>query len=252
MKDKTDIVFDECLVFEPAKPIKKTEYYCDKLFHVKSIQELYITSELIGLVYINGENCELYTVDIDNCDRNKTGEKSAWLKQHKKGGQSSARFGRLFDAKVKTYLKDISEEMRQCFKDVDKIVISGISTRPSELIQYLHPDVSSKIIGTLVIPSINYFNVKIIPKLKELVLTKDIEKELKLLTEFTDCIEICSDKAVYGEKEIEEALNHGLIRKIFCSNEKKLENVETIIIGKSMKGQELISIYGDMFGLKWY
>ena len=132
-------MFDEKIVFEPPKPIKKTEYHCDKRFHVESVVDLFAVPDQCGLIFINGENCELYTVDISNRDRKRTGNAHTRLKQHKKGGQSAQRFGRLHDSQVTMYLKEIAEYARQVFDEsITKVVIAGISTRPAELQQYLH------------------------------------------------------------------------------------------------------------------
>ena len=255
----TGIVFDENIVIEPPKPIKKTEYYCDKRFHIESIVDLFAAPDHCGLIFINGENCELYTVDVSNCDRKKSGNAQTRLKQHKKGGQSQQRFGRLHDAKVKGYLKEIAEESREVFGDtIDKIVIAGISTRPAELVKYLHTDVAKKVIGTIVMTATSDFNSEVIPKLEQLIQAHCSEKETAVLAEFVYDIAHDLGKAVYGTTET--ATTEGL-SKLYCDystvtpqlqTEAETTGTELIAIGKSLRGQELIATYGSRFGLRWY
>ena len=244
-------------VFEPPKPIKNTVYFCDKCFHTESIEKLFVQQELCGLVFVDGENCELFTVDVSNCNRDKSGKASTRLKQHKKGGQSSARFGRLHDEKVVRYLKEISEEAREAFADVNTIVIAGISKRPAELIKYLHTDVANKVIGVLVMTNATNFADVIIPQMDALINTYKSDKETKQLAEFVAALNDDHGKAVYGTAEIDESLQSGELKKLFVSRDCQHpqligDSTELIEIGVSLKAQELISMYGERFGLKWY
>ena len=259
-------MFDEQCLIEPPKPIKKTEYYCDKQFHVDSILNLYNPPVTCGLIFINGENCQLFTVDVSNNDKTKCGKVSTFLKQHHKGGSSAARFGRIHDEKVVKYLKDISEEVNNTFNDIDKIVVGGISKRPDQLIQYLHTDVAKKIIGHIVMTQ---FDDQVVEKMIEMCDKFESEKELKQLKDFTDAIDGKSNIIpIYGEKDINEGLELGTISKLFlCSKlsenrtndlsiskyQQKCHNsgTEIIEIGISQKSHELCSMFGPVFGISW-
>lgn len=260
-------MFDIQYVFEPPKPIKKTEYYCDKMFHIDTIVKLYEQPDMCGLIFINGEKCQLFTVDITNNDKLKCGNVNTYLKQHHKGGSSSARFGRLHDEKVVKYLKEISEEARTTFKHVDKIVVGGISKRPDQLTQYLHTDVSAKIIGHIVMTQIDDAAIL---KMIELSNKFQSEKELIYLKDFIDIVEGKSvkGKAIYGDKDIEHSFENCEISKLYvCSKycdiddahanvrdyQKKCEEIgaEYIEIGVSQKAQEFYNMFGPVFGVSW-
>ena len=259
----TIIMFDEQCLIEPPKPIRKTEYYCDRQFHVDGILKLYNPPVTCGLIFINGENCQLFTVDVSNNDKTKCGKVNTFLKQHHKGGSSAARFGRIHDEKVVKYLKDISEEVNTTFKDIDKIVVGGISKRPDQLIQYLHTDISKKIIGHIIM---THFDDQVVSKMIEMSDKYESEKELKRLKEFSDAIdEKTTVTAIYGENDINEGLELGTISKLFiCSkisgNELLVSDyqdkcntmgVEVIEIGISQISHELCSVFGPAFGISW-
>ena len=263
------LIFDESLIVEPPKPIKKTEYFCDKCFHIESVIDLYDKPDLCGLIFINGENCELYTVDITTNDKTRNAKTNTRLKQHKKGGQSSARFGRLHDEKIVKYLKEISDEAKIVFGDLEKIVVAGISKRPEQLLPYLHTDILKKIIGTTVMTSSSNFNETIVPKMQDLNTTFETEKEIKVLMEFVNCIEKSSPLASYGEEDIQNNIDNGVLSKLYiCSksptnkiDHNQLSNIKSkcdehgtqfIEIGVSVRGQELEATFGSMFGVKWY
>jgi len=231
------------------------EYKCDKVFHVDALIQLYDPPELCGLIFINGENCQLFTVDVTTNDKTKNGIKNTRLKQHKKGGQSSARFGRLHDEKVVCYLKEIAEEAREAFDKLSYVVIAGISKRPDQLLQYLHVDLEKKIIGITVMTTTTDFENVILPKMLEFVTIQKINSEIRLLSEFIHALE--TDKAIYGLKEIEEAIDQYQLSVLFISNkfdsnEAENQGIKVEKIGLSLKAQELISMYGDAFGIRWW
>lgn len=240
---------DETVVIVPPKPIKKLEYRCDKIFHTQALIQLYDPPEMCGLIFINGENCQLFTVDVSTNNRTNSGNANTRLKQHKKGGQSSARFGRLHDEKVVRYLKEIAEEARQAFADLDYVIVAGISKRPEELLQYLHTDLQQKVIGTIVMTT---FDNDVVSKMIELVNTQKINRETKLLANFIEALE--KDTAVYGPDDVAEAIAQSQLSVLYASNrfDTSKAQCDIIRIGISLKAQELISMYGDAFGIKWW
>jgi peptide subunit release factor 1 (eRF1) len=238
------------VVIVPPKPIKKLEYRCDKVFHTQALLQLYDPPELCGLIFINGENCQLFTVDVSTNDKTKSGHANTRLKQHKKGGQSSARFGRLHDEKVVRYLKEIAEEAREAFAELPYVIVAGISKRPDELMQHVHIELEQKIIGTIVMTD---FDNTIVPKMLDLVTKQKIDRETQLLADFAHALE--NDKAVYGPDEIAEAITQSQLSVLYASNQFDANNadgIQIIRIGISLKAQELISIYGQAFGIKWW
>lgn len=247
---KKGIVFDEKLVVYPPKPILKTEYYCDKVFHIESILPLYEESELCGLVWINGQDTSFYTVDLSNSDSSKMSDRSTRLKKHNKGGSSSARFGRLHEEAVIRYLKGIAEDMIQCFTDVKTIIVAGCGVRKDQIIPYLRSDISEKIIGSITVDGKETLSI-VFSKMEEFynIYQQNIE-ELRL-KEFTDQINKDTNRAIYGKDIVQQALSDKSVKVLFSVRMTNC-NCELVIIGKSRLAQELIQTYGTEFGISYY
>jgi peptide subunit release factor 1 (eRF1) len=134
-------------IFESPVFINKSYYCCDKCFHIdeiiRSSNKTLNKSQTISYLYalISGEEYRFYSIDLSNIDKNIDMNmkifynKSYNLKKHKKGGQSSVRFGRIADEVRDNYIKEIYENYNKFLNSMEnrnnigKIIIAG----PSEL-----------------------------------------------------------------------------------------------------------------------
>lgn len=104
----------DIVVIIPPKPIKRSIYKCDKIFHIDYVLELSKTFDSYVIAFISGKITEFHLqspnetkfvrriqVDLPN--------------QHKTGGSSAARFGRIRDEKIGAYIKHIVDEMVRLF-----------------------------------------------------------------------------------------------------------------------------------------
>jgi len=249
---KTDIVFDEKLIIEPPKPILKSEYKCDKIFHVDSILPLYEQPELCGLVWMNGQDTSFYTIDMTNVEHNKINDRSTRLRKHNKGGQSSARFGRLHDEAVIRYLKTVAEDMTKYFENVKVIMVGGNGNRKDQLIPYLTSNISEKIIGNIVLSDKETLS-NVCSKMEEFYLKYQENMEEQALKEFTDKIDKDTSRAIYGKDMVEECIKNGSVKKLFSSVPLNSDHgCDYYLIGKSRVSQILIQTYGATFGVSWY
>ena len=259
------IMFDEVTMIEPPKPILRTEYKCDKIFHVRSILRLYDQPELCGLVWVNGQNTSFYTIDMTSFNSQKISNRSTRLKKHNKGGQSAARFGRLHQESVTRYLKGVSSDTREYFgsDNIKTIIIGGHGKKKDQLIPYLGSDISTKIIGTIVLTEKDTIP-EIYKKMKTCYIEYQIRSEEKSLSYFADQIENDTNKAIYGIEIVKKYLKNGYLERLYIDYDHYKDRIyqiekickrygcEMVWIGKSGMAQIMIQNYGPMFGVSWF
>ncbi|GIQ85797.1 peptide chain release factor eRF1/aRF1, partial [Kipferlia bialata] len=80
--------------FEPFRPINTFLYLCDNKFHTEALEELLNSDEKFGFIIMDGSG----TLFAEICGNNRQILQKITVqlpKKHNKGGQSSARFGRI-------------------------------------------------------------------------------------------------------------------------------------------------------------
>ena len=254
-RSKTESIFDEVCILSPPKPIRKTEYFCDKRFHLDSIIDLYREAELCGIIWINGQDTSIYTLDMNSVSFvKKVDNVSTRLKKHNKGGSSSARFGRLHKEAIVHYLKKVVEESLEAFSDVKYLVVVGIGERKDELITYFPNSMKEKLLGVITSETLD----KSISRVEELYISRKRSEEQTYLSYFLHELDKDTGKAVYGPDIVLNSLKDGLLCKMYINS----EDVSDIDIYTSLcekMGCELYVLkhtsfnkYGAIFGILWY
>ena len=256
-------MFNEKLFIELPKPIKKRFYICGKYFIVDPILKLYKQSEQCGLIYINGDEYIIYTIDMTNSEGgwNQLERKTVKLpNDHNKGGQSAQRFDRKHKEAIHHYLEMASEALKKYFEhSTIPIVIAGVSMKKNQLFDHIPKYLQHRIIGTVTM-------LKTIEESKKTDIVKDLflkekqHQEEKLLKYFTQELDTGSNKAVYGKKHISKLMCKGLMKTIylhpvsitpFLKNIAKKNGCTLIPIKYSSIAQKLLLEFG-IVGLTWY
>lgn len=111
--------------FEPFKPINTSLYLCDNKFHTEALKELLENDDKFGFIIMDGSGT-LYGTLTGNT-RDVVHKFSVDLpKKHGRGGQSSARFGRIRVEKRHNYLVRVAELATQFFITNDVPNVSGL------------------------------------------------------------------------------------------------------------------------------
>lgn len=271
-----EIVFSEKCIFEPPKAIKRSEYFCDKRFHVESLIPLYQKEELIGIVFINGKETEYLSYDYISKEVIKLESRETRLKKHNKGGSSSARFGRLHKEAIVHYLKKIVEDIEEIYENFDYLVICGIGERKDEIIHYFSKNLKEKVIDVF---STDKLDDKTFEHIIEVYITQKRKEEYKYLSYFQNEIDKDTNKAVYGYEDTKEHLQNGLLQKLYIvkseirgkgntegdrnregeGNREREEEVEKLIeMAKLVNCTYYIISYahfphfGPLFGILWF
>ncbi|KAI5148679.1 peptide chain release factor subunit 1 [Enteropsectra breve] len=126
---------------EPIKPINTSLYMCDSRFHVNDLLSLFEDDAKYGFVVIDGHGTLFATLQ-GNTQRILQSISVDLPKKHGRGGQSSARFGRIRVEKRLAYVKRVAELITNLYitnsiSNVEGIILAGHSDLKNELIPFI-------------------------------------------------------------------------------------------------------------------
>lgn len=249
-------------MFEPPNPVPKYYYRCDKTFHLDDLLKLYVVHDTYAIVLISGKRTDIYAYSKNNVKLIKTIECSL-PNQHKTGGSSAPRFGRIRDEKINLYVKNIAELMfmklikNNVFQHLGLFLagpgdlkgdVQGNGLFQQHFQKYLlrvitTPEITDKSINYVsdIIGEIVYgvtANTKIMDRIDELIL--DVNK---------------IDLLVFGETFVLEQLKLGTLKEVFVYG-KAIELVNDYLDCKTnvtiIENDAFVKKYGSMVGLRYY
>ena len=234
----------------PEVPLKKNVYLCSSTFYLEPIEELIKPLDYQGLVIITGSESRFYFVS-------KTHEKllakitTKLPNNHRRGGQSQARIGRLRDEAIHRYLITLVEKATELFTKnglaiVDTLILVGNAELKEKVKTLLKINVETVTITTS--GAFNIPELRLMPIFNECLET---DKSKKVVSEFEELVAIGSDKIVYGPEETVQMLEKKLISKVIIH--KDFENKVQITSAKVYTTtSELIRSFGGIVGILYY
>jgi len=259
--------YDGAVLLEPPKKIVNGFYVCDKQFRLDPILEMFNDEICFGIAFITGKMYAFYKISKsgNHIEHKKILSATVDLqKKHKKGGSSSARFGRLHDEKEDAYIKKLGELVIKCFMNetntkhlVEKLIIAG----PSEKKNMLAQDELVK----------KYFNTKITllntPNLNDQTIIETINSTRQLFDSDNDnqdniaidnvlnLMALGDDKLVFGIQEICVCLVNNSLQELITNP----DNMQLLTIKKNNKCNirvidnfKLKKLGLDIVGVKWF
>lgn len=202
---------------EPLKPINTSLYMCDSRFHVEELLGLFEDESKYGFVVIDGHGTLFATLQ-GNVQTILQQISVDLPKKHGRGGQSSARFGRLRLEKRQAYVRKVNEMVTGFFvtnsiPNVEGLVLAGHSDLKNEL----QPIVDQRL---AVIASVdtNYGGKNGLNQAVELCgeVLKNVKfsKEKKILQEFLDEINKNTGCYCYGLSGTMGCLESGAVETL--------------------------------------
>ena len=259
----SSIFSSDCYLFSPPNPLKKFYYKCDRKFHLDDLIELYNEYDDYAIILISGKRTEYYLYST-NSTKFLKGIDEELPNQHKTGGQSAQRFGRIRDEKIGWYAKKVVELMTKFYVKNGKFQHKGIIIAgPAEMknlvcnhelfIKYF----TKYLQKTLTISEINDQSILQVIQMSIDILTSESE-ENNLITQFesklSDPKQI--DLLVFGSNEVITAFKQGLLKEIYINDgydqkdamiksvtKTKINVIRTINFSKK---------YGDLVGIRYF
>ena len=216
-----------------------------------------------AIVLISGKRTEYYLHNVNSTKFLKKIEEDL-PNQHKTGGQSAPRFGRIRDEKINWYAKKIVELMVNFYVSEGKFRLKGlVIAGPAEMkdlvseqdlfIKYF----SKNLLKTLTIAEINERSINNVIVMASDVLTSNLD-ENNLIKEFDEKLSVPGqiDLIIFGIKEVIFAFDVGELKEIYVGEKsvykdqiiKSTTKTKIIII----RSTEFISKYGELVGIKYF
>ncbi|MBO3802907.1 MAG: peptide chain release factor aRF-1 [Candidatus Brockarchaeota archaeon] len=212
----------ETYVVTPPKPITISYYSCDDKFYVEPLMEMIREKQTIGIIVIDNTEATLAvvtgkSVDIKGDVTSGVGGKT------RKGGQSARRYERIREMELNDYYKRVASHADDVFlqeKGLTGIILAGPGQTKEQFRDgnYLNYQLQSKIIATVDTAYTGNQGVKeAMEKASEKLQDLAIMKEKKLVQDFLKEIGTDSGLAIYGERDVREALKRGNAKTVLIS-----------------------------------
>ncbi len=231
----------------PPEPISTFLYRCDSRFHVEGLKELLKDKTVYGVIAIDNEEASVAVVKGRNISQLKTYTSGVPGKHHA-GGQSARRFERLREMTLNEFYKRVAEKASELFlqyPNIKGVIIAGPGPTKEEFAQgdYLHYTLRDKIhivdtsysgesgVREAVAKSSDY--------LREIRMVDEQRLVQRLMAE----VAREDSKAVYGEKQVREALSKNMVELLLISE--GLDRVEATIRCQNCAFEEKLTLSQD-------
>lgn len=207
---------------EPPKPLKSRIYRCDQTFVVDPLREMLQTDESYGLLVIDRKEATIGILDgksIKVLHHMTSGVPS----KIRAGGQSAQRFHRITEGLAKEFFRRVSEEMKNLFfenKKLKGILIGGPIPTKEEFLETgnLTTQLKDKVIAVKDLGNTDASGLRDLVELCQDVLAEqEFTHQKKILDEFFKALGKEPDKVAYGEADVEQRLNEGMIKILVMS-----------------------------------
>jgi len=250
-------------VFSPPHPVKKFFYRCDKKFHLEDLLQLYTNVETHAIVLISGKRTEYYEYS-----KNETKFLSAidatLPNQHKTGGSSASRFGRIRDDKINLYAKKIIESMIRLYIknnifQCKGLIIAGPSSMKKIVmdLDLFDQHFARHLLKNLTTTEIVSDSIRQVILMAADVLTTDAT-EKNIINDFEEKIKNTStiDLIIFGTSNVISELLTSNLKEIYVADD--YDDKETVLTSNTktiihlIKSKEFTSKYGELVGIKYY
>ncbi|MBU0591484.1 peptide chain release factor aRF-1 [Candidatus Micrarchaeota archaeon] len=211
---KVDI---ELFSLEPPEPLKIGAYRCDSKFFLEPLEQMLGSSEMYGIVVMDGREATIATVKGTIITIIKKLNSTAHAKVNK-GGQSQRRYQRLVEEQIENYYKRIGESMDDAFVNRAKAVVVGGPGPAKEGFMKLKPyNYQINVLGVVDTGYTDEYGVReVLSKSEDILLKQEAIKEKALVERFIK--EVVNDGlATYGVNEVRNAILAKQAEKVIIS-----------------------------------
>lgn len=235
---------------EPPIAIRQRWYRCDTKFHVDMLAQLMNASahDRYGVVLVSGNGGELWEVTAVETKLVRRIHVQVG-KKHKKGGQSSARFGRLADEQRSRVVDRVVDDVKNQWWDgaKNKLRVEGlIVAGPGDVkLQAMATDEWKKWLRTSVLDVVNTNAVSIDEVMAKIHLESYRAKvELSWVKEFEEIMEQTPDLVVFGVEVSADSSSE--LHWSFGGDEEQCTRV-----AKTIEGKAALEKYGGRVGVRF-
>ncbi len=218
--DQTEMVSH---LLEPPEPVQSFIYKCDSRFYLEPLKAMLGEKDVYGLLVIDRKEATIGFLKGTRVEVVKHLESMVPSKHHQ-GGQSSRRFERLIELAVHEFFKKVGDKANEVFLSVENlkgILIGGPGGTKDSFLKgdYLHHELKKKIIEVFDVGYTDEYGLQeLVNKAATTLKNMEVFRERELLQRFFKEIKKPDGGlALYGEKEVREALERGAVDILLIS-----------------------------------
>lgn len=244
---------------EPQQPLELRLYRCDQLFILDPLKDMLEPSHVYGLVVIDSREATIGLLKGKLIDV--ISSSSSFVPgKFKAGGQSAARFARVREGLLLSFLKGVGLKATEAFrkiKNLKGVIVGGPGPVKNDFIDILPNEIKNKILG---IKDIAYTDEsglnELVDASKDIILEKELQEEKEVMDRFLERLGK-GKLAVYGGKETDAALKMGALDTLLISEKmdpkkiedylevaKKYDTHFVVISDKTREGIQLVELGG--------
>ncbi len=218
--DQTEMV---SYVLEPPEPVQSFIYRCDSKFFLEPLKSMLGEKDIYGLIVIDRKEATIGFLRGTRVIPVKHLESMVPSKHHQ-GGQSSRRFERLIEQAVHEFFKRVGDKANEIFlnENIKGILVGGPGSTKELFVNgdYLHHELKKKIVDLFDTGYTDEYGLhELVNKASQTLQQLDLYRERKLLNSFLREIKKPDGGlAVYGEKEVRDALERGAVDTLLISD----------------------------------
>jgi peptide chain release factor subunit 1 len=243
----------------PPEEVPVYYYRTDKYFHTEFLEEMVSESNIIGLLLIERDAA---TIGMLKGNRLKIVEElEDYIPgKHEKGGQSQRRYDRIIEQMVEEFYKRVGEHANRVFLPLyEQGRLKGILVGGPAYAKYdfLEKDYLDYRLKKIVLPELIDVGYQGEAGLREMILKAgDLLKEqefadlLKFIEEFKLHLAKDDGLAVYGEDEVRNVLEMGIVAVLIISEER--EDVEKWLELAKKGGAKALVLSSDVPESEWF
>lgn len=233
----------------PPDTITIKLYVCDYRFHVEHLKEMLESKNRYGLVVVARGGATIAYVQGSKLQIIRD-EDSFVPSKHKMGGQSQRRFQRLADEAAAAWYNKVAEMINKIFLEeypVEAIVIGGPALSKGEFLESKALDyrIKEKIIGLFDVGYTGRAGIReLLDRAKNELSDFELVKERNLMQRFMQHLGKDTGLAIYGEKQVFDALDKSAVDVVLVSEAVDRTNMEIVCdacghrINESVKASE--------------
>jgi peptide subunit release factor 1 (eRF1) len=241
--------------------VKRSLYRCDKTFQTDYLLDLYKTYDTYAIALISGKRTDFYTYSKNNIVFVQS-MKSDLPNQHKTGGSSAPRFGRIRDEKISCHIKKVLETMVRIFCsdgifDHIGLYIGG----PAELKEKIKAEslfelyFSKHLIQTLTIGEINDQTINQVVKIIEQKGGHDSTMSDLYIKTFEELLSNPNtiDLIIFGTENVLGGIENNIVAEIYVvANHEYLLSQDNLIKTNIIHSNSFAQRYGELVGIKYF
>jgi peptide chain release factor subunit 1 len=243
----------------PPEEVRVFFYRTDKTFHTEFLEDMVYEHSIIGLILVERDAATIgllkgnRLIVLEEMEEYIPGK-------HEKGGQSQRRYDRIIEQMVEDFYKKVGEHANKAFLPLleegklKALLVGGPAYSKYDFVQGEYLDYRLKKILVDQLIDVSYQGEaglrELVMKAEDILREQEYVEGLKAIEEFKLHLAKDDGMVVYGENEVDNALELGAVKELIVSEERG--DVEKWLEKAKSHGARVVVINNDMPEGEWF